>query len=62
MVAIWSVVQPGLEPAGDALTSTIAWRWNSDDRSRTTFAQVKVMIRKEVDLVHHNKSLPENNP
>ncbi|KDA41161.1 hypothetical protein CEDDRAFT_04457, partial [Frankia sp. CeD] len=55
MVAIWSVVQPGLEPAGDALTSTIAWRWNSDDRSRTTFAQVKVMIRKEVDLVHHNK-------
>ncbi|OAA18122.1 hypothetical protein AAY23_11474, partial [Frankia casuarinae] len=36
--------------------------WNSDDRSRTTFAQVKVMIRKEVDLVHHNKSLPENNP
>jgi hypothetical protein len=50
------VVQPGLEPAGDAPTSTVPWRWISSDRSRTAFPQVRSMINKAVDLMYQHKN------
>jgi len=48
------VVQLGLEPAGDALTSAVPRCWISSDRSRTISAQVRGMIRKRVDHVHQH--------
>ncbi|ORT51621.1 hypothetical protein E0F15_14605 [Frankia sp. B2] len=50
------VVQPGLEPTREAVTSTVPQCWISSDRSRTVFTQAKIMIRKRVDLTRQQKN------